>query len=107
MGITIAEMHEGRRFTSDTEKYKGFREDLISLLSNTPKLPHRPNNLPNIPPARLLAIPPEYIALEARFDAWLNLSHREKARVLVIVRTNAIAAAPALISKEPRLRAHP
>lgn len=39
-------------------------------------------------PARL----PEYSALPARFDAWLNLSHREKARVLVMVRMRAIAA---------------
>lgn len=31
--------------------------------------PHRLNSLLNIPPARLLAIPPEYIALEAKFDA--------------------------------------
>ena len=52
---------------------------------------HRLNNLLNIPPARLLASPPEYIALEARFDAWLNLSHLENATVFVIVRTSAIA----------------
>lgn len=29
----------------------------------------RLNNLLNMPPARFLAIPPEYNALEARFDA--------------------------------------
>ena len=52
---------------------------------------HRLNSLLNIPPARLLANPPEYIALEAKFDAWLNLSHLEKATVFVIVRTSAIA----------------
>ena len=39
-------------------------------------------------------MPPECIALEAKFDAWLNLSHREKARVFVMVRTNAIATVP-------------
>lgn len=44
----------------------------------------------NRPPARFLAIPPEYMALEARLDAWLNLSQREKARVFVIVRTRAM-----------------
>ncbi|KAL9012984.1 MAG: hypothetical protein Q9173_002300, partial [Seirophora scorigena] len=38
-------------------------------------------NLPNSPPARLFAMPPEYIALEARLEAWLNLSHRENARM--------------------------
>lgn len=38
----------------------------------------------------LPARPPEYIALPARPDAWLNLSQREKARVLVIVSTRAI-----------------
>lgn len=40
-------------------------------------------------PARLL----EYNALPARFEAWLNLSQREKARLLVMVRTRAIAIA--------------
>lgn len=40
-------------------------------------------------PARL---PPER-ALPAKLDAWLNLSHREKARVFIIVRISAIAAA--------------
>lgn len=44
----------------------------------------------NIPPARLLAMPPEYMALEARLEAWLNLSQREKASVFVIVRMRAM-----------------
>lgn len=30
------------------------------------------------------------MALDAIFDAWLNLSHREKASVFVMVSTNAI-----------------
>ena len=38
-------------------------------------------------PARL----PEYNALPAILDAWLNLSQRENARVFVIVRARAIA----------------
>lgn len=38
-------------------------------------------------PARLL----EYSADPARLDAWLNLSQREKATLLVMVRTRAIA----------------
>lgn len=38
-------------------------------------------------PARL----PELKALPAIFDAWLNLSHRENARLLVTVKTSAIA----------------
>lgn len=42
-------------------------------------------------PARLLAMPLDCMALEARLEAWLNLSQREKARVLVIVRTRAMA----------------
>ena len=46
---------------------------------------------PTIPvamdPARLL----EYRAEPARLDAWLNLSHREKARLFVMLRTSAIA----------------
>lgn len=35
-------------------------------------------------------MPPEYIALEARLEAWLNLSHRENAKVFVMVRMSAI-----------------
>ena len=45
-----------------------------------------------MPPARFLASPPEYMAEEARLEAWENLSQREKATVFVIVRTSAIAA---------------
>lgn len=56
---------------------------------NTQPLP--PNTRLNIPPARLLAMPPEYMALDARLEAWLNLSQREKARVFVIVKVSAIA----------------
>lgn len=41
--------------------------------------------------ARLVAMLPELKALPAKLDAWLNLSHLEKARVFVIVRTSAIA----------------
>ena len=75
-----------------------------SMISQTPSsFPYKLSKLPlnqlllanirlNIPPAKLLAIPPEYMALEARLDAWLNLSHREKARVFVIVRTSAMTA---------------
>lgn len=51
---------------------------------------HREKNLPSIPVAKLLAMPPESIADPARFDACPNLSHREKARVFVIVRLRAI-----------------
>ena len=47
-------------------------------------------NLPIRPPAKLFTIPPPK-ALLANTDAWLNLSHREKATVFVIVRTRAIA----------------
>ena len=49
----------------------------------------RPNNLLNIPPARFLAKPPEYKVLDARLEAWLNLSHLENATVFVIVRIKA------------------
>lgn len=41
--------------------------------------------------ARLPARLPEYRALPARFEAWLNLSQREKARLFVIVRVRAMA----------------
>lgn len=46
--------------------------------------------LPNIPVAKFPAIPPER-AFEANEEAWLNLSHLENARVLVMVRIRAIA----------------
>ena len=53
---------------------------------------YRRNKRPTMPvaivPARLL----DDRAEPARLDAWLNLSQREKARELVIVRTRAIAA---------------
>ena len=62
---------------------------------NLNKFFQRRKSLPNTLPARLLAMPPEYMALEAKLDAWLNLSQREKASVLVMVRTRAIAGAGA------------
>jgi hypothetical protein len=43
-----------------------------------------------IPPATFLAMPPDRSALPARFDAWLNLSAREKARVFVAERDRAM-----------------
>jgi len=45
------------------------------------------------PPATFLARLPEPNALEAMLEAWLNLSHREKAIVFVTVRTRAITRA--------------
>ena len=51
---------------------------------------HLLNNRLNNPPANDRAMPPEYIALDARLVAWLNLSQRENARVLVRVRTSAM-----------------
>ena len=48
---------------------------------------HRPTIFDAMLPARL---PPEK-AEPARFDAWLNLSQREKARVFMIVKMSAIA----------------
>ena len=51
---------------------------------------HRLNSPEIMPPARFLARPEPYMAFEAKPVAWLNLSHREKARVFVMVRTSAI-----------------
>ena len=51
------------------EENKGCLENLASLCLMKPKFHYRPNSLLNTPPARLFAIPPEYIALEAKFDA--------------------------------------
>lgn len=61
-----------------------------------PALPYPPRlkNLLTNPPAIFLANPPEYIALDARFSAWLNLSQRENANVFVIVKTSAITTPP-------------
>lgn len=53
---------------------------------------HHPKNLPNSAVPTVLASPPVPIALFAILDAWLNLSHLEKANVFVIVRTIAITA---------------
>ena len=47
----------------------------------------RPTMLLAMLPARLV----EENALPARLEAWLNLSHREKAKALVMVNTSAIA----------------
>jgi hypothetical protein len=55
-----------------------------------PCLYQRPKNLPIIPPATFLAIPLVFNALPAKFDACPNLSHLEKASVLVIVKLNAM-----------------
>src|SRR6266536_5703140 len=53
-------------------------------------LRHYRKNLLTNPPATFLASPPEYNALLAKFDAWLNLSALENATVFVIVRMNAM-----------------
>jgi len=60
---------------------------MMELQRNTHE---RLNNRLNMPPAMFRAIPLEYMALEARFDAWLNLSQREKATVFVMVRMSAM-----------------
>lgn len=46
-------------------------------------------------PARL----PPLKALPAMFEAWLNLSHREKARVFIMVRTRAMTMDAYRVSK--------
>lgn len=52
---------------------------------------HLEKNLPIILLAMLPARLVPLNALPARLEAWLNLSHREKASVLVIVKTSAMA----------------
>lgn len=49
------------------------------------------NILPTMPLAMFPASPVVEKAVPAMLDAWLNLSHREKARELVMVKTIAIA----------------
>ena len=51
---------------------------------------HHLKNRPTMFPARVLANPPPLNAPLVRLEAWLNLSHLEKATVFVIVRTRAI-----------------
>ena len=47
-----------------------------------------------MPLATLRAMPLDWKALEARLDAWLNRSHREKATVFVMVRIRATTTGP-------------
>lgn len=49
------------------------------------------NILPTMPLAMFPASPVVEKAVPAMLDAWLNLSHREKAKELVMVKTIAIA----------------
>jgi hypothetical protein len=42
---------------------------------------------------------PPLKALPAMFEAWLNLSHREKARVFIMVRTRAMTTGAQQVSK--------
>jgi hypothetical protein len=51
-------------------------------------------------PARL----PPLKALPAMFEAWLNLSHREKARVFIMVRTRAMTMDAYQVSKRSHRR---
>jgi hypothetical protein len=63
---------------------------LASAYAQTSNMYHRLNSPLIMPPARFLARPDPYMAFEAKPVAWLNLSHREKASVFVIVRTSAM-----------------
>lgn len=59
-------------------------------MSSTAPAYDRENHRPTMFDARLPArLPPEK-AEPARFEAWLNLSQREKARVFIIVSTSAM-----------------
>ena len=62
---------------------------------------HRLNTRLNMFPAMLRANPPVSMAREAMLDAWENLSAREKARVLVIVRMSAITMGRGLLALVP------
>lgn len=70
----------------------GFNNN-TSLISISPNV-HREKNRLMTPEATFRAMPPEYNAELAKFEAWPNLSHREKATVFVIVSTSAITAEP-------------
>jgi len=54
-------------------------------------------NLPTILVAMLPAMLPELSALPAMLDAWPNLSHREKARLLVMVKISAMTVLSAIM----------
>ncbi len=86
----------GRRLSLDMKKQRsasllGRQNIKPHMRATVAKCFHREKNLPTM----LLAMFPAMLlllkAVPARFDAWLNLSHREKARVLVMVKTSAIA----------------
>ena len=74
---------------------------------NGTKRAHLPKILPTILLAMFPARPEEPNALPARFEAWLNLSHREKARLLVMVKTRAIASIHNTVSHTPHSRQPP
>ena len=67
--IMIVTKHLLDRPHGTIEEHEGYLEKLACLYLINPRLSHRPNSLLNTPPARLFAIPPEYIALEAKFEA--------------------------------------
>lgn len=71
------------RPSGQTDQCKNLKPNIDSRIAVYRK------TLPSRPPAKLFTIPPPK-ALLAKVDAWLNLSHREKAIVLVIVKIKAI-----------------
>jgi hypothetical protein len=64
----------------------GEKKCLFADHAAQPRENQRPTMLLAMLPARL----PELKALPARLEAWLNLSHREKASVFMIVKTSAM-----------------
>ena len=77
------------RLEQEGKRGKGSPVMRQSLIIPHPK-PTYLKSLPSRPPARLFTIDPPN-ALFAKVDAWLNLSHREKASVLVMVKASAMA----------------
>lgn len=73
--------------------FGGIRSCSSRILYRQLKLIRYPRlkNLPTMPLAMLPASPDVEKALPAILEAWLNLSHREKASELVMVRAIAIA----------------
>lgn len=63
------------------------------IIQDPPPPLHPPSYLKNLPTILLAILParfPDPSADPARFDAWLNLSHLENAKLFVIVKTSAI-----------------
>ena len=88
----LAAVLKPSRYQSVLQHFFCFRTPDTSASDAKPGY-HHLKNRPTMFPAIVLANPPPPNAPLVRLEAWLNLSHLEKATVFVSVRTRAITAA--------------